>query len=96
MSCWHFEILAVNARRFVDGQSYASRDPYATILTIQFKNGRECYISGMLNDGTRGPMRGRDWMELRTQLRRVFGVELIESERHGEDKSYDTGPAPLS
>lgn len=92
---WHFEVLAVNGRRFKDGESYENRDPFASILTIQFKNQREAYISGMLNDSGRGAIRGRDWLELRDRLREAFGVELIETERHSEHKEYPTGPAPL-
>ena len=92
---WHFEILAVNGRRFVPGESYEHRDPFASILTIQFRNQKEAYVSGLLNDGTRGPIHREDWRELRDALRRQFGVELIEAEHKREPLSMQTGPAPL-
>jgi hypothetical protein len=92
---WHFEILAVNGRRYLDGDSYENRDEFATTVTVQFRNQKTAYLSCMLNDGTKGRVRSRDWLELRDALYRQFGVELIETERHSEQREYATRPAPL-
>ena len=92
---WHFEVLTINARRFLEGQSYWDRDPFASILTLQFKNQKEAYISGLLNDSVRGPIARADWRELRDDLRRVYSVDLITGEHNRDPLSIPTGPAPL-
>lgn len=93
---WHFEILIVNARRFVDGQSYERRDPYASVVTIQFKNQKTAYLSGLWNDEMQGEIGRSDWRELRDKLRQQFGVELLTGEHKKEPLAIPTGPAPLA
>lgn len=92
---WHLEPTQLHGRRYVRGESFAQRDKYATIVTVQILNGTKAHLSGMLNDGTRGPISKADWVELRDKLRAEYGVEVIDTERHGQDRGYETGPAPL-
>lgn len=92
---WHIELIVGHARRYLPGESYEARDKFASIVTVQFMNGRKAYLSGMLNDRSCGPIRPADWLELRDKLRDEFGVEVVSSERHGERRDYDTRPAPL-
>lgn len=40
-------------------------------------------------------IRKADWIELRDKLRAEYGVEVIGTERHGQARGYETGPAPL-
>lgn len=89
---WHFEILTVNARRFKPGESYENRDEFASILTIQFENQKRAYISGLLNDGTKGPIHRSDYRDLRDGLRTMFGVELMEGEHSRQPLSIETKP----
>lgn len=92
---WDAEVTSLTVRRFNIGQSRANRDRFASVATVQILGGTKAYISGFLNDGQRGPIHRDDWIDLARLLRDKYGVRKIESERHGEDKSYDTGPAPL-
>lgn len=93
---WESEPITLTLRRLDDGQTTADRDRFASVATAQILGGARAYISGFLNDGTRGPIHRRDWMDLAILLRNKHGVMHIESERHGEDKSYDTGPGELA
>lgn len=93
---WHAEVLALTLRRFVPGESYNARDKFASVATAQVLNGSHAYISGFLNDGTRGPIHRHDWRDMARVLRLEHGILLIDSERHGADKSYDTGLGDLA
>lgn len=92
---WHLEPITLHGRRYVRGGSYAKRSKYATIVTVNLRDGKRAHLSGMQNDGTQGPISKADWLELRDKLRAEYGVEVIDAERHGEGRDYDTGPAPL-
>lgn len=92
---WHAEIITLTLRRYGPGESHAERDRFASVATAQLMGGTRAYISGFLNDGTKGPIHKRDWIALVALLRERFGIEQVESERHGQDRGYETGPAPL-
>jgi hypothetical protein len=91
---WHLEPTQLHGRRYVRGGSYEQRSQFATIVTVRLE-GRVAHLSGMLNDGTQGAISRADYLELRDKLRAEYGVEVIESERHGEERKHDTGPVPL-
>jgi len=93
---WHAEIITLTLRRFSPGDSYAQRDKFAAVATAQILGGKRAYISGFLADGSKAPISKRDWIELGLMLRDKFGIHKIESERHAVEKTFDTGPAPLS
>lgn len=92
---WHAEIITLTLRRYAPGESYEGRDRFASVATAQLMGGTRAYISGFLSDGTKGPIHKRDWVALAALLREQFGIAQIESERHGQDRGYETGPAPL-
>lgn len=92
---WHLEPITLHGRRYVSGESFEARDRYATIVTVQILNGTMAYLSGMLTDGKRGPIRKEDLEELGAMLRQQFGIKVIHAERRAAAREYDTGPAPL-
>ncbi|HVR53752.1 MAG TPA: hypothetical protein VMS38_28765 [Pseudorhodoferax sp.] len=92
---WHLEPIQLHGRRFVSGRSFEAGDPYASTVIVQMLGRGRVYLRGLLNDGTQGPIRRSDYLELRDKLRTEYGIEHIESERHGGAKVHDTGPAPL-
>ena len=92
---WHAEVITLTLRRYAPGDSYEGRDKFASVATAQILGGNRAFISGFLSDGSKGPIRRRDWVDLGQLLRDQFGIERIESERHGESWGHDTGPAPL-
>lgn len=93
---WHAEIIMLTLRRYRPGEAYENRDQFASTATAHILGGSRAYVCGFLNDGTRGAISKADWLDLRRMLRERYGIEHIESERHGERKSFDTGPAPLA
>lgn len=92
---WHLEPTSLHGRRYVKGESYDARDRYATIVTIDILNGTTAYLSGMLNDNSRGPIRKEDFAELSAMLRDQYGIKVVHMERHGVEKVHDTLPSPL-
>ncbi len=93
---WHAEVITLTLRRFGPGKSFVDRDKFASVATAQILGGKRAYISGFLDDGSEGPIHRLDWLDLAKLMREKFGVLKIESERHASDKSFDTGPAPLT
>ena len=93
---WHAEVITISLRRFEPGQTYANRDPFASVAVAQILGGRRAFISGFLNDGTKAKISKADWLDLGVLMRTQFNVEKIETERHTKAKTFDTAPAPLS
>lgn len=93
---WHLEPTSLHGRRYIRGESFEARDKYATIVSVQILNGTTAYLSGMLNDNSRGPIRKEDFAELSNMLRDRYGIKIVHMERHGAAKAHDTGPAPLT
>lgn len=92
---WHLEPITLHARRYVAGESFEARDKYATIVTVQILNGSMAYLSGMLSDGERSPIRKEDIEELGAMLRSRYDIKVIHAERRSKAREYDTSPAPL-
>ena len=93
---WHFKPLVLAARDFRDGKNYDRKDKYAVIATVQLLGDHRAYISGMLADGTEAPISRRDLADMARGLRAQYGVTEIDAERRGTEKTFDTGPAPLT
>lgn len=92
---WHFKPIVLTARSFEPGRSYAKKDPFATVATVQLLGEHRAYVCAMLADGSKVTLSRRDLATMAADLRRLYGVTSIEAERNEKEKSYDTGPAPL-
>jgi hypothetical protein len=92
---WHAEEITVILRRYEPGKSYKARDRFATVAVAQLLGGGRAFLRGMLN-GVAAPLRKADLLELAQLLRDRYGIEHIESERHGEAKVHETVTAPLA
>lgn len=92
---WHLEITSMTARRYLPGDSFEARSDFASVAQVQVLGGNKAFISGFLNDSGKGEIPRREWLALRDALR-ARGIELVRSERKGEPRDFETGPAPLS
>jgi hypothetical protein len=92
---WHAEIIMLTLRRYRPGEAYEPRDLFASAATAHILGDSGAYVCGLPNDCTRGAINRADWLDLRHRLCDQCGIEHVESERHGERKSFDTGLAPL-
>lgn len=90
---WHAKPIVLHLRRFEDGKGYGAR--FASIVTAQLLGEGRAFLCGFLNDGRTAPISREDRHALGVLLRDDYGVRKIETERHHQPKTYDTGPAPL-
>lgn len=91
---WHLETTAMTARRYLPGDSFEARSQFASVAQVQVLGGNQAFVSAFLNDSAKGEIPRSEWLALRDALR-AHGITLVQSERHGQDRGYETGPAPL-
>lgn len=92
---WEFQVITLIARRYPPGASYLGRDKFTAVATVQLLDGKRAHLSGFLADGVETAISRKEWVALGMGLYQQFGISLIDSERHGIAKTYDSGPAPL-
>ena len=91
---WHIEITALTARRYLPGDSHEARSRFVTVAYMQVTGDGRVYMSAVLNNDEAGPIPPDEWLALREEPR-ALGIDLVDSERKGKPRSYETGPAPL-
>lgn len=91
---WHAQITSLTLRGYDEPDGFARHLPFMAVAQVEFLSGGRCFIHGFLRaDGK--PIEIAAWKALRRMLREEFGVTEILADRHGDDTSYDTAPAPL-
>jgi len=93
---WHAQITSITLRAYErePEASFAAREPFVAVAQVEFLGDKRAFVHAFLRvDGCR--IGHRDWLALQVFMQRYFGIEHLDSDRHGEDKTYDTAPAPL-
>ena len=96
MLYWHAQITSITLRAYErePEASFAARVAYLAVAQVEFLGNKRAFVHAFLRvDGCR--IGHRDWHALQQYMLENFGVEHLDSDRHGEDKTYDTAPAPL-
>lgn len=96
MLYWHAQITSLTLRAYESEPEacFSARKPFVAVAQVEFLGDKKAFVHAFLRvDGCRIGRRG--WLALQAFMLTFFGIEHLDSDRHGEDKTYDTAPAPL-
>jgi hypothetical protein len=92
---WHAQVTQLTLRLYDEPAGYEQRKRFKAVATVFMLGDTQAFIHAFLrSDGTR-QIAPNEWRALRRLLHDEHGIELVHSERHGQDRAFNTAPAPL-